>query len=95
MNKDLDDLVVTVQEDGFWGLLSNRAELSFNLGQLEGLDVPAAGSQAWPASLTQLDGTLDALSDAIDSGDGPSILSAVEVVRAQVQSTREVAAGVQ
>lgn len=95
MNKDLDDLVVTVQEDGFWRLLSNSAELSFNLGQLQGLEVPATGAEAWAASLTQLDGTLDTLSEAIDSDDGPTILSAVDVVRGQVLSTRAVADAVQ
>src|SRR5690606_19173192 len=90
MVKDLDDLVVTVQEDGFWRLLSNMGELSFNLGQLQALDVPAQVSATWPESLAALDATLTTLSDAISTQDGPSILAAVETVRAQVEGTRGV-----
>ncbi len=91
MNKDLDDIIVTVQENGFWRLLSNSGELAFNFGQLEALDVPANVAVTWPESLVALDTTLDALSDAVSTQDGPTILAAVEVVRAQVEATRGVA----
>jgi hypothetical protein len=91
MNKDLDDIVVTVQEAGFWRLLSNSAELAFNLGQLEGLDVPESVASTWPASLTALDAALDVLTDAVSTQDGPTILAAVEGVRAQVEAARGVA----
>lgn len=91
MNKDLDDLVVTVQEDGFWRLLSNFGELSFNVGQLESLDVPATVGATWPESLLALDSALTVLSDAIGTEDGPTILAAVDTVRAQVEGTRGVA----
>lgn len=90
MNKDLDDIIVTVQESGFWRLLSNSGELAFNYGQLEGLDVPANVAVTWPESLVALDTTLDALSDAVSTQDGPTILAAVDVVRAQVEATRGV-----
>ncbi|WP_341936252.1 hypothetical protein MRBLWO14_001583 [Microbacterium sp. LWO14-1.2] len=90
MLKDLDDIVVTVQEDGFWRLLSNNGELAFNLGQLEGLDVPANLTTSWPESTSALDTTLDTLSDAISTQDGPTILAAVEVVRVQVEASRGV-----
>lgn len=91
MNKDLDDMVVTVQEAGFWRLLSNSAELAFNLGQLEGLDVPPGVVNTWPASLTSLGAALDVLSDAVSTQDGPTILAAIEGVRAQVEAARGVA----
>ncbi|MGN7949188.1 hypothetical protein ACTJKH_10615 [Microbacterium sp. 22215] len=90
MNKDLDDIVVTVQEDGFWRLLSNSGELAFNLGQLEGLDVPASVAVTWPESLVALDTALDVLADAVSAQDGPTILAAVEAVRTQVETTRGV-----
>lgn len=90
MNKDLDDIVVTVQEDGFWRLLSNSGELAFNLGQLEALDVPANVAVTWPESLVALDTSLDVLADAVSAQDGPTILAAVEAVRTQVETTRGV-----
>lgn len=90
MLKDLDDIIVTVNEDGFWRLLSNSGELAFNQGQLVGLDVPENVAITWPASLVVLESTQDDLTDAIGTQDGPSILAAVEVVRAQVESSRGV-----
>lgn len=90
MLKDLDDIVTTVDEDGFWRLLSNTGELAFNQGQLESLDVPANLVTAWPESLVALQGTLDSLTDAIGTQDGPSILAAVGTVRTQVEATRAV-----
>ncbi|WP_082524330.1 DUF2510 domain-containing protein [Microbacterium sp. Root322] len=90
MLKDLDDIVTTVNEDGFWRLLSNSGELAFNQGQLEALDVPENVSTTWPASLVALDGAQDVLVEAISTQDGPSILAAVETVRAQVEATRAV-----
>ena len=91
MNKDLGDMVVTVQEEGFWRLLSNSVELSFNLGQLEALDVPESVAATWPGALTSLDAALDVLTDAVSTQDGPTILAAIEGVRAQVEAARGVA----
>ncbi len=90
MLKDLGDMVITVQEDGFWRLLSNSGELAFNLGQLEALDVPSNVATTWPESTSALDTTLDTLSDAVSTQDGPTILAAIEVVRTQVEASREV-----
>ncbi|WP_372984945.1 DUF2510 domain-containing protein [Microbacterium sp.] len=91
MNKDLDDIIVTVQENGFWRLLSNTGELAFNSGQLDALEVPANVAVAWPESLVSLEATLDVLSDAVSTQDGATILAAVDSVRAQVEATRGVA----
>ncbi|WP_223624735.1 hypothetical protein [Microbacterium sp. EST19A] len=91
MLKDLDDIVTTVNEDGFWRLLSNSGELAFNQGQLQALDVPENVAATWPASLAALEATQDSLTDAIGTQDGPTILAAVEIVRAQVEASRGVA----
>lgn len=91
MRKDLDDLRTTVDEEGFWRLLSNYAELAFNLGQLEGLDVPANVEKKWASQLTKLDKRLDELSEAITTEDGPTILAAVSKLEDQVESARKVA----
>lgn len=91
MNKDLGDMVTTVAEDGFWRLLSNTVELSFNIGQLKALDVPEKVAGDWAASLTALEEKLDELSDAVTSEDKPTILAAVDAMAGQVEATRAVA----
>lgn len=90
MLKDLDDIIVTVNEDGFWRLLSNSGELAFNQAQLESLEVPENVAATWPTSLNALQSTQDVLAEAIDTQDGPTILAAVETVRAQVEASRGV-----
>jgi len=91
MRKDLDDLRVTVEEEGFWRLLSNYAELAFNVGQLEALDVPANVAKKWDSQLAKLDKRLDELSEAIATEDGPTILTAVSELEDQVESARKLA----
>ena len=91
MVKDLDDIVITVQEDGFWRLLSNSAELSFNYGQLGALDVPNSVTEPWPATLTGIDGGISALDAAIETEDGPTILAAVDGLRGLIEAARGVA----
>lgn len=91
MNKDLDDIVTTVDEAGFWRLFSNSIELSFNLGQLQALEVPASLATAWPESLVALTLSDTALSEAIKTEDGPTIIAAVDAMRAQVEVTRTLA----
>lgn len=90
INKDLDDIVVTVEESGFWRLLSNTAEIAFNYGQLDALDLPQSAEATWPPALLALDQSMAALNAAVETQDGPSILAAVEALRAQVEATRTV-----
>lgn len=89
--KDLDDIDVTIEERGFWRLLSNYGELSFNLGQLEGLDLPESMAKKWPATLAELDATMTAYSETIGTEDAVKMRDAVAAIRSQVEVTREVA----
>lgn len=90
INKDLDDLVITVEENGFWRLLSNYGEISFNLGQLEALDVPDSVAGTWSEALVTLEASIDVLGDAVSTEDGGTILAAIDGLRAQVEATRAV-----
>jgi len=89
--KDLGDIEVTIEERGFWRLLSNYGELSFNLGQLQALDLPESMSKSWPATLADLEATLDTYSETIGTEDAPRMLEAVAGIRAQVETTRTIA----
>lgn len=95
MQKDLDDMVVTLDEGGFFRLLSNSVELSFNLGQLQSLDVPDSVATAYADSLIRLEASIDALSDPIAASDDPGTRTAIEAVRAEVEATRGVVAQAQ
>lgn len=63
--KDLDDMIVTLDEDGFWRLLSNSLELSFNYGQLASREAPASISADWTAQLAALEGQITRIDEAI------------------------------
>jgi len=91
MLKDLGDIEVTDAEQGFRRLLSNDAELNFNLGQLRALDVPESVKEGWATSLTALETQLVARGDAISTEDGATVLGAVNRVRAQLEASRSVA----
>lgn len=90
MQKDLDDMVVTLDEGGFFRLLSNSVELSFNLGQLQSIDAPDSVAAAYADSLTRLEASIDALSDPIAQSDDPGTRAAIEAVRTEVEATRGV-----
>lgn len=88
--KDLNDLIVTVDEGGFWRLLSNSAELSFNLGQMETHDAPLSVSGEWAAGLVTLDTAITSITDAISADDPGTIKAAIEAARGQVNVLRSV-----
>lgn len=90
IDKDLDDLIVTLDEQGFWRLLSNYAEISFNYGQLDALDVPASVSGEWSAALGTLDANLTAMSDAIDADDPTLIRAQIDATRGTVVVLRDI-----
>jgi hypothetical protein len=90
--KDLNDMVITVGEGGFWRLLSNSIELSFNLGQLEAMEAPPSVSSNWATGLAALDASITVIDDAIGTDDAATILAAIESSRAQVNSLRAILA---
>jgi len=82
-NKDLSDMDTTLDEDGFWRLLSNYGELSFNLGQLQSHDAPAEYAATWTASLVTLEARLDVLGDAVSVDNSAVTRAAVAAARKQ------------
>jgi hypothetical protein len=59
---DLDDLIVAVDEAGAWRIMGNTVELSFNVGQLESTEAPAALTGESTAAVAALDATATAIS---------------------------------
>lgn len=91
MLKDLDDMVVTLDEGGFWRLLSNTGELAFNIGQLEALDVPANVQQSYTDQLAVLNGVLDQMTTVVGNQDDPGIRATIDQMRGQIETVRQVA----
>lgn len=91
IDKDLDDMAVTLAEGGTWRLLSNTVEISFNLGQLETLDVPASIAAEWAPALIGLDTSIDTMSTAIAGGDPATIQGTMDGVRASAAVLRDIA----
>ncbi|WP_285042848.1 DUF2510 domain-containing protein [Plantibacter sp. LMC-P-059a] len=92
IDKDLDDMAVTLAEGGTWRLLSNSVEISFNLGQLQSLDVPASIAAEWAPALVGLETNLDALTTAVAGGDPATIQGAMDGVRASAAVLRDIGA---
>ena len=90
IDKDLDDMVTTLAEGGTWRLISNTAEISFNLGQLESLDVPASIAAEWAPALVGLQTNLDTLTAAVSGGDPATIQGAMDGVRASAAVLRDI-----
>ena len=84
MSKDLDDMVITLDQGGFWRLLSNSLELSFNLGQLQALDTPASVQPAYTDALVALEAGITALDDPVFAEDDPGVRAAIDNLRAQI-----------
>lgn len=92
--KDLDDLQTTLDEDGFWRLLSNAVELNFNASQLRGHEAPASIAQDWADGLTQLEDDIDSIEGGITSRSSTKVQAGVDDARATVEALREVVARV-
>ncbi|WP_206428264.1 DUF2510 domain-containing protein [Plantibacter sp. PA-3-X8] len=90
IDKDLDDMVTTLAEGGTWRLISNTAEISFNLGQLESLDAPASIAAEWAPALVGLQTNLDTLTTAVSGGDPATIQGAMDGVRASAAVLRDI-----
>jgi|GEM_PF-2526659 len=68
-DKDLDDFETTVDQGGYWRLLSNTAELRFNLEQLRLTKAPAFLAAEWDDALDDLDDALQDLAEAIQGSE--------------------------
>jgi len=65
--KDLDDMAIAATEGGFFRILGNSVELSFNVGQLQSLTPPEEIAADWDKALTRVSNRVDAISEAISS----------------------------
>jgi hypothetical protein len=89
---DLDDIDITLDEDGFWRLLSNAVELNFNVGQLQEHEAPASIEDDWKDGLSQLEDDVDALEAGITAGSDAQVRDAVADARDTLEGLRDVVA---
>lgn len=79
-DNDLDDVETTIDENGYWRLLSNTAELRFNLEQLRTATAPSFLAGEWDDALDALDDALQDLAATIQ-GTQKEQRAALDVVR--------------
>lgn len=89
--KDLTDMDVTLDEGGYWRLLSNSLELSFNLGQLQSLDAPANIAAQWESGLEILGSHIVLIDDAVKADDDAATRAAIAAARAHVEVLKALA----
>ena len=87
---DLDDVDTTLDEDGFWRLLSNAVELNYNTSQLLGHEAPASIEDDWAEGLAQLEDDVDAIEAGITANSTTQVRSAVSDARDTIEGLRGV-----
>ena len=91
---DLDDVETTLDEDGFWRLLTNAVELNYNTSQLLGHEAPASIEGDWADGLAQLEKDVDAIEAGITASSAKSIRQGVADARDTIEGLRGVVARV-
>ena len=91
---DLDDLDTTLDENGFWRLLSNAVELNFNVSQLLQHEAPASVEEDWAAEMEQVQDDVDAIEAGIAASSDAKVRAAVADARDTLQRLRGVVARV-
>ena len=76
LSKDFNDIIVTLDEEGFWRLLSNSIEVSFNIGQLQALTPPAEVAADWATQFGALEAASEVLTDSIAEDAAPDTIRA-------------------
>lgn len=87
---DLDDVDTTLDEDGFWRLLTNAVELNYNVSQLLDHEAPASIEGDWADGLAQLEKDVDAIEAGITANSSTKIRSAVSDARDTIEGLRGV-----
>lgn len=88
--KDLGDMETTVEEEGFWRLLSNSVELNYNAGQLQELKAPKSIRKDWTAALADLHDNVDVIEGGIVRQSEATLLNGLEDARATIVELREI-----
>ena len=91
---DLDDLDTTLDEDGFWRLLTNAVELNYNVSQLLGHEAPTSIEDDWADGLAQLEDDVDAIEAGITSSSTKAVRQGVADARDTIEGLRGVVARV-
>lgn len=91
---DLDDIDITLDEDGFWRLLTNTVELKFNLEQLQAHEAPTSIAGDWKDGLEHLGDDIAAIEDAVGTRSQSRARAAVAGARETVEGLLGVVARV-
>lgn len=93
IDKDLNDMIVTLDEGGTWRLLSNSVELTFNHAQLETRTPPESIASEWNAQLPILEGIFTDMDAAITDDEYAELRELIASAQAQVETLRGVLDG--
>ncbi|KQO98681.1 DUF2510 domain-containing protein [Leifsonia sp. Leaf264] len=89
--KDLDDMVTTLDENGFFRLLTNEVELAFNVAQLQSLDVPAAVKAEWDPQIVALDAATTTISSDVSDEQYDTLRADLEAARGIANTMHDIA----
>lgn len=91
--KDLNDLVVAIDDNSVLRISTNVAELSFNIGQLQAANPPVEIADEWNTRLTALEGALTNLDNVVlEDGSMSDLRAAVKVTKSELNALEGVLA---
>jgi len=91
MRTDVADLQRAINDNSVFRILSNTAELSFNLGQLGSPTPPLDVAEAWNEALADLDIEITALSNLVsDDGTTKQVVEEVKRVKTALNNLEDV-----
>ena len=88
--KDLGDMQTTLDEDGYWRLLSNSIELNFNVSQLLEHEEPVSIAADWNDALDQLQEDVDTIEAGVSARSEKKTRAGIADARETVAVLREI-----
>lgn len=89
--KDASDAQTALEQGGTFRLVSNGAEMSFNLAQLQALTPPEGVANKWNAAMSDLQEALDDYTQAIDGDSVSKIAAAIDTIETAARTARKIA----
>ena len=91
LDKDLGDLLDALAKGSTFRLITNSAELSFNIGQLESLEPPTSVAAAWKQQFGALQKSIKAVQSAISNDSSVSSMkSKIAAAKRQIVAVNKV-----
>lgn len=89
--KDAADAQTALKQGGTFRLITNGAEMSFNLGQLQALTPPKRAAGEWNDAMSTLEDAVTHYTKAIEGDSVSKIAKAIDEIKVAARTARRIA----